>query len=60
LGNTDRLERTLGALLEKLALDSSAADRRAAEVADVLRAASGADPDRGGVAIVTTRGRSNE
>jgi hypothetical protein len=46
LGNTDRLERTLGALLEKLALDSSAADRRAAEVADVLRAASGADPDR--------------
>ena len=52
MGRTDKLERSLGALLEKLTLDFSAADRRAAEVADVLRAASGTDPDRGGVAIV--------
>jgi len=47
-----RLERALRALLEKLDLDLAAADRRAAEVADVLRAFPGTDPDRGGVAIV--------
>jgi hypothetical protein len=48
----DRLERALRALLEKLVLDLAAADRRAAEVADVLHAFPGIDPDRGGVAIV--------
>lgn len=48
----NRLERALRALLEKLTLDLAAADRRAVEVADVLRVSSGGDPDRGGVAIV--------
>lgn len=48
----DRLERALRALLEKLDLDLAAADRRAAEVAAVLGAFPGTDPDRGGVAIV--------
>jgi len=47
----NRLERALRALLEKLTLDLAAAERRAAEVADVLRVSSGVDPDRGGVAI---------
>lgn len=41
----------LRALLEKLALDLAAAERRAAEVASVLGAATGPGPDRGGVAI---------
>jgi hypothetical protein len=52
LAATDRLARDLRALLEKLALDLAAADRRAAEVAEVLRASGGGDPDRGGIAIV--------
>ena len=41
----------LRALLEKLTLDLAAAERRAAEVAGVLSASTGHDPDRGGVAI---------
>jgi hypothetical protein len=52
LANPNRLERDLRALLDKLALDLAAADRRVAEVAEVLRASADADPDRGGVAIV--------
>lgn len=51
MATNDRLGRALRALLEKLTLDLAAADRRADEVADVLRASSGTDPDRGGVAI---------
>jgi hypothetical protein len=41
----------LRTLLEKLTLDLAAAERRVAEVASVLSAATGPGPDRGGVAI---------
>ena len=45
------LAQRLRTLLDKLALDQAAADRNAAEVADILRVSGETGPDRGGVAL---------